>query len=60
MITREEARAKFYEYHNALGPHDEVYTDGSKINESGGSSSHKLPFPEWWDDLPLAVQKTPK
>ena len=30
MITREEAWAKFNEYHNALWPHDEVYTDGSK------------------------------
>ena len=29
MITREEAQAKFHEYYNALGPHDEVYTDGS-------------------------------
>ena len=29
MITREEARAKFHEYHNALGPHDEVYADQS-------------------------------
>ena len=33
MITREEAQAKFREYHDAQGPHDEVYTDGSKINE---------------------------
>ena len=33
IITRKEARAKFHEYHNALGPHDEVYTDGSKINK---------------------------
>ena len=40
MITRKEAQAKFHEYHNALGPHDEVYTDGSKVDESGGSSSH--------------------
>ena len=32
MITREEARAKFNEYHKPLGQHDEVYTDGSKIN----------------------------
>ena len=33
MITREEAQAKFREYHDAQGPHDEVYTNGSKINE---------------------------
>ena len=33
MITREEAQAKFREYHDAQGPHNEVYTDGSKINE---------------------------
>ena len=33
MITREEAWAKFNEYRNGLGQHDEVYTDGSKINE---------------------------
>ena len=39
MITREEAPAKFHEYHNALGPHDEVYTDGSKINESVGAAA---------------------
>ena len=39
MITREEARAKFLEYHNALGPHDEVYTDGSKINERVGATA---------------------
>ena len=39
MITREEARAKFHEYHSALGPHDEVYTDGSKINERVGAAA---------------------
>ena len=33
MITSEKAQAKFSEYRNAQGPHDEVYTDGSKINE---------------------------
>ena len=38
MITREEARAKFNEYHKALGQHDEVYTDGSKINERVGAA----------------------
>ena len=39
MITREEARAKFHEYHSALGPHDEVYTDRSKINERVGAAA---------------------
>ena len=39
MITREEARAKFNEYHKALGQHDEVYTDGSKINERVGAAA---------------------
>ena len=39
MITREEVRAKCHEYHNALGSHDEVYTDGSKINERVGAAA---------------------
>ena len=39
MITREEARAKFNEYHKALGQHDEVYSDGSKINERVGAAA---------------------
>ena len=26
--------------------------------ESGGSGSHQPPFPGWWDNLPLAVQRT--
>ena len=39
MITREEAQAKFHEYHNALGPHDEVYNDGSKIDERVGAAA---------------------
>ena len=39
MITREDARAKFNEYHNALGQHDEVYTGGSKINERVGAAA---------------------
>ena len=39
MITREEAQAIFHEHHNALGPHDEVYTDGSKINERVGAAA---------------------
>ena len=29
MISREEAQAKFSEYREVQGPHDEVYTDGS-------------------------------
>ena len=41
-----EAQAKFNEYHEAQGSHDEVYTDGSKMNERvGGSGYHQLPFP---------------
>ena len=39
MITREEAQAKFREYRDAQGPHDEVYTDGSKINEIVGAAA---------------------
>ena len=39
MISREEAQAKFREYHDAKGPHDEVYTDGSKINERVGAAA---------------------
>ena len=39
MITREEALAKFREYHDTQGPHDEVYTDGSKINERVGAAA---------------------
>ena len=39
MISREEAQAKFREYHDAQGPHDEVYTDGSKINERVGAAA---------------------
>ena len=39
MITRQEAWAKFHEYHNALGPHDEVYINGSKINERVGAAA---------------------
>ena len=36
MISREEAQAKFREYHDAQGPHHEVYTDESKINKRVG------------------------
>ena len=39
MITREEAQAKFRQYQDAQGPHSEVYTDGSKINESVGAAA---------------------
>ena len=39
MITREEAQAKFREYRDAQGPHDEVYTDGSKIDERVGAAA---------------------
>ena len=38
MITREEAQAKFREYHDVQGPH-EVYTDRSKINERVGAAA---------------------
>ena len=58
VISREEAQAKFNEYREAQGSHDEVYTDGSKMNESGSSSNHQPPFPGWWDNLPPTVQKT--
>ena len=39
MIYREEARAKFNECCDSLGPHDEVYTDGSKIDERVGAAT---------------------
>ena len=57
MISRPEAQAKFREYRETLGSLDEVFADGSKMNESGGSGSHQLPFPEWWDYLPPLDQK---
>ena len=38
MITREEAQAKFREYRDAQGSHDEVYTNGSKIDERVGTA----------------------
>ena len=37
MISRQEAQAKFSEYREAQGSHDEVYTDGSEMNESGAA-----------------------
>ena len=39
MISRQEARAKFNEYHETQGSHNEVYTEGSKINERGGRAA---------------------
>ena len=38
MISREEAQAKFNEYHETQRSHDEVYTDGSKMNERVGAA----------------------
>ena len=39
MISREEAQAKFNEYHEAQGSQDAVYTDGSKMNERLGAAA---------------------
>ena len=39
MISRQEAQAKFNEFREALGWHDEVYTDGSKMNERVGAAA---------------------
>ena len=39
MIFRPEAQAKFNEYHEAQGSHDEVYTDGSKMKERVGAAA---------------------
>ena len=39
MITRQEAQVKFNEYHETQGSHDEVYTDGSKMNERVGAAA---------------------
>ena len=36
MISGQEAQAKFNEFRDAQGSHDEVYTDGSKMNERVG------------------------
>ena len=38
MISKQETQAKFNEYHEAQGSHDEVYTDGSKMNEGVGAA----------------------
>ena len=56
MISGQEAQAKFNEFREAQGSHDEVYTDGSKMNESSGG--HQPPFPECWDNVPPTVQNT--
>ena len=39
MISGQEAQAKFNEYRKAQGSHDEVYTDGSKMNERVGAAA---------------------
>ena len=38
MISGQEAQAKFNEFREAQRSHDEVYTDGSKINEKVGAA----------------------
>ena len=38
IISGQEAQAKFNKYHEAQGSHDEVYTDGSKMNEKVGAA----------------------
>ena len=39
MISGQEAQAKFNEDYEAQGSHDEVYTDGSKMNERVGAAA---------------------
>ena len=39
MISRQEAQAKFNELCKAQGSHDEVYTDGSKMNKRVGAAA---------------------
>ena len=39
MISRQEAQSKFNEYREAQGSHDEVYTDGYKMNERVGAAA---------------------
>ena len=59
MISRQETQAKFNEYRETQGSHDEVATDGSTMNERDwGSGGYQSPFPEWLDNLPQTVQKT--
>ena len=36
MFTRDEAHSKFNKYHSAQGPNDDVYTNGSPIDERMG------------------------
>ena len=39
IISRPEAQAKFTEYQETLGSHDEVFTDGFKMNERVGAAA---------------------
>ena len=39
MISGQEAQAKLNEFHAAQGSHDEVFTDGSKMNERVGAAA---------------------
>ena len=39
MISGQEAQAKFNEFRESQGSHDEVYTDGSKMNERVGAAA---------------------
>ena len=39
MISGQEAQAKFNEFRETQGSHDEVYTDGSKMNEKMGAAA---------------------
>ena len=39
MISGQEAQARFNEFREAQGSHDEVYTDGSKMNEKVGAAA---------------------
>ena len=39
MISGQEAQTKFNEFREAQGSHDEVYTDGSKMNERVGAAA---------------------
>ena len=39
MITKQEAQVKFKVYRDVQGSHDEVYTDGSKIDERVGAAA---------------------
>ena len=39
MISRQEVQAQFNEYREAQGSHDEVYTDGSNMDERVGAAA---------------------